>query len=883
MSDQQAPQQFSRTSLAVAVSTACAAAPVAHAQTVAIEEIVVTATKRAESIQDVPMSITAFGNDDIVREGFKQLEDYAGRIPALSFGTRHPGGSNVIMRGCAVSGIAFAANPTTAVYLDEQPITVAGFNPDPRLIDIERVEALSGPQGSLFGDASQCGTLRIITNKPDTTGFEGWVDLGASSVAHGDVGYDVSAMVNIPISDQAAIRLVGFQAEEAGYIDNVLGASPVGDVYPKGRVGTFDNSEFVEEDVNTSTTTGVRANLRWLPTENWNVDIGAIYQKLEEDGFGDTDLPENDLVAASLGEWQQLRYEEEDFEDEWYQLALTLEGRLGGADVVLATSFMNREYLFRADATTYLGSWQERYIPKWNDAADPRDCYLSDACSAIYDFWPSQDPRAQVFSLGESDRTSIELRVATPSDSDSRWSGIIGAFYNKVEEHAHFASNVKDLDQSGIAGTFPLLDIDGNPRLDDDGNVVYYYFGGAHHYLNYLAFYYNCGTGVNNTNDCTYPVYPSNNWWTGVYDNTLKQFAIFGEASFDVSENFNITLGGRWFDVDRDRRLQQGTLIGAHQDYRALPREANCADISGTGTFLNGTDYKVADHCYQDSLSSASESGFVPKATLTYTFDDNRMVYGTYSEGFRRGGANAAKPRSVFGRTPLNTYDSDLVKNYEIGAKTTLADGRVQFNVTAYRMIWEDIQIETEDPTPFLFNLGIINFPEAEITGVEAFLNWIPADGWNVTANLGLNEAELSKDGVFQVDGAPVDRSAKKGTPLPLTPDMKASLSVDRYFDNKLWGAEPSFAIGVQHTGDSVSSLAGIQSIEAATLARKQSAYTLVNLRFGLDAENWSANLYVNNATDEYAEEYYNDRWFQTRLSVNRPRTIGINYRRHFK
>lgn len=846
MSDQQTPQQFSRTSLAVAVSTACAAVPVAHAQTVAIEEIVVTATKRAESIQDVPMSITAFGNDDIVREGFKQLEDYAGRIPALSFGTRHPGGSNVIMRGCAVSGIAFASNPTTAVYLDEQPITVSGFNPDPRLIDIERVEALSGPQGSLFGDASQCGTLRIITNKPDTTEFDGWIDLGAASVAHGDVGYDVSAMVNIPLAeDKAALRLVGFTGEEAGYIDNVLGGSPIGPAFPADGVSNFDNAEFVESDVNSATTTGGRADLRWHAAEDWTVDVGYIYQKLEEDGFGDTDLPENFLDGRSLGEWQQTRYEEEDFEDEWYQLALTLEGKLGGADVVLATSFMNREYLFRADATTYLGSWQERYPNKFNDGG-----YY-----AIYDFWPDQDPRAQVFSLGESDRTSVELRLATPSDSDSRWSGIIGAFYNKTEEHAHFASNVEDLADSGYVN----------------------YYCGAHCYLNYVAFYYNCGTGPSYANDCTYPVAPSNNWWSGVYDNTLKQVAIFGEATFDITENFSITAGGRWFDVDRDRRLQQATLVGGLSDYRTLPRETQCDGPIGPGGF------KTADHCYQDSLSSASEDGFVPKITATYNFDDNRMVYGTYSEGFRRGGANAAKPRSIFGRTPNNTYNSDLVKNFEVGAKTTLADGRVQFNLTAYRMVWEDIQVETEDPTPFLFNLGIINFPEAEITGVEAFLNWIPADGWNVTANLGFNEAELSKDGVFEVDGAPVDRSAQKGTRLPLTPDMKASLSVERYFDNKLWGAEPSFAFGVQHTGDSVSSLAGIQSIEAATLARKQSAYTLVNLRFGLDAEKWSANLYVNNATDEYAEEFYNDRWFQTRLSVNRPRTIGINYRRHFK
>ena len=355
-----------------------------------------------------------------------------------------------------------------------------------------------------------------------------------------------------------------------------------------------------------------------------------------------------------------------------------------------------------------------------------------------------------------------------------------------------------------------------------------------------------------------------------MYDNTLKQTALFGEISFDINDNFSITAGGRWFSVDLDRRLQQATLVGGLSDYRTMAPEANCSGSTG-------------DHCYQDTVSSSSETGFVPKVTLNYDLSDGVMFYGTYSEGFRRGGANAAKPRSIFGRAPYDEFSSDLVKNYEIGTKTTLADGRVQFNVTAYRMVWEDMQIEAEDPTPNLFTLGILNFPEAEITGVEAFLNWLPADGWNVAANAGFNNAELSKSATLVVEGAPIDRSAEKGTRLPLTPDMKLSLNVDRYFDNELWGAEPSVGIAIQHTGESVNSLAGIQSVEFDQPVRKQDPYTLVNLRFGLEANSWSASLFVNNLTDEYAKQFYNDRWAQTRLSVNRPRTIGINYRRNFR
>jgi outer membrane receptor protein involved in Fe transport len=281
-------------------------------------------------------------------------------------------------------------------------------------------------------------------------------------------------------------------------------------------------------------------------------------------------------------------------------------------------------------------------------------------------------------------------------------------------------------------------------------------------------------------------------------------------------------------------------------------------------------------------VSSSQEDGFVPKITATWNFSDNALIYGTYSEGFRRGGANAAKPRSIFGRPPYNEFGSDLVKNTEVGIKTTLADGRVQFNLTAYRMVWEDIQIEAEDPTPNLFTLGIVNFPEATLDGIEAFLNWRPGNDWNITANLGINNAELSKSGTLEVEGAPIDRSAEKGTRLPLTPDWKGSLSIEKYFNAKMWNAQPNFGISIAHTGESVSSLSGIQSVEFDQPVREQGAYTLVNVRVGLDGETWSAALYVNNATNEYAEEFYNDRWAQTRLSVNQPRKIGVSFRKRF-
>ena len=282
MPGQDSTPYFNRSALAVAVSAACAGTQVAEAQSQALDEIIVTATKREANVQDVPIAVTAFGEEDIVRQGFKTLDDYIGQIPGLAFSRREPGGTTVLMRGCTISGLSFGGSTTTSIYLDEQPITAAGRNPDARLIDIERVEALSGPQGTLFGDASQCGSLRVITNKPDSSEFAGWVDVGATQVSEGDTGFGVSGMANIPLVEgKVGLRLVGFVEEEAGYIDNILSPSPG---------GTFDNAEFVEEDVNSSTNSGARVALRSVFDDNWVVDGSVIWQKKELDGFGDADL-----------------------------------------------------------------------------------------------------------------------------------------------------------------------------------------------------------------------------------------------------------------------------------------------------------------------------------------------------------------------------------------------------------------------------------------------------------------------------------------------------------------------------------------------------------------------------------------------------------------
>lgn len=810
-----------RKTLAVAVSTVVASAYGAQSHgSNAIEEIVVTATKRAESEQNVPMAITAFSNADIVKEGFTKLDDYAGHIPALSYARREPGGTSVIMRGCATSGVSFSNNSTTSVYLDEQPITDAGFNPDPHLIDIKRIEALSGPQGTLFGDAAECGTLRIITNKPDAERTDGWVQVTGNSVTSGSQGYDLSGMGNIPlVENKLAIRFDAFDTREAGFIDNILAPSPG---------GTFTNAPYVGKNVNSSTVKGGRVALRWIPTDEWTIDAQGMFQDTTTNGFGDHSLNERFLAnVGPIGPLQQVRYNHEDWKDKWYQLALTADGHLSFADVVVTGSFMNRRVRYDADSTAYLQAFQQL-----------------NPSTIQYDF--GGDPHSLATDTRDNDRWSFEARMSTIKTADSRWSGIIGFFYNKVDTTELFNSHVQNLSKncsSSIAyaaGCTP-----------------------AFTYLSYLHYYY-FGTFAKT----------SDNFFTGIYQDTIEQRAVYGEATFDLTENFQITVGGRWYDVNSYALRVNGPLANLQNDPVLI-----CGTQAEQNNWQqNGVPVsRYVDVCFNNSKGWAKEHGFVPKFNATWHYAPDKLVYFTYSEGFRRGGVNDAR-RGLFATGgAYHTYKSDKLKNFEIGTKTRWMDGRLELNLTAYHMLWEHIQLQGNDPTISGYTQGIINLPEATMDGVEGMFAWVPTENWNLSANFGYNDARLSQS----VNS--FGQHLADGTRLPLSPKWKASVSVEYYFSNDIAGMQPFILGTYEYHGDSTNSLKGIGGTEFNNPPRIQHAYSLLNLRAGLNGSSWSATFFIDNVTNKHAELFFNDRWVQVRQSVNRPRTFGLTVRKRFK
>ncbi len=420
-----------------------------------LEEVVVTAQKRTENLQNVPLSIQALGTAKIEELHLQNFADYATFLPTLSYQNGGqaggPGFSRAFMRGVASGAVPnhSGSAPSVGTYLDEQPVTTIGGAVDIHLYDIARVEALAGPQGTLYGASSQAGTIRIITNKPDPSKFEAGYDLEANSIAHGDNGYVGEAFANIPISDAAAVRLVGWYQKDAGYVDNVHGTV----TYPSSGV-VRDNADRVEKNYNDAKTYGGRAALRVDLNDNWTITPSVMGQKVESNGtFG----------YKRGTPFEVVRFNPETVRDKWWQAALTIEGKVGNFDLVYAASYLDRDDTTHSDYVDYSFYYDTAYDP-------PVGLYIFDDAGTLI------DPTQHILGIDGYKLQSHELRISTPADLPLH--AVAGLFYN---------SNRHDISQNYLIDNLATeLEVTGRPdtwwltqqiRLDKDkavfGEVTY--------------------------------------------------------------------------------------------------------------------------------------------------------------------------------------------------------------------------------------------------------------------------------------------------------------------------------------------------------------------------------------------------------------------------
>jgi outer membrane receptor protein involved in Fe transport len=405
-----------------------------------LEEIIVTATKREENMQDLPQSIQAFGTEDIKTLGFSNMREYKKAIPSLSTVQNSPGRSEVVFRGVSTGSGEWRTDSGTAVYLGDIPMTSATQAVDPRLVDIQRVEALPGPQGTLFGSSSQSGALRIIPNMPDHSSAYGEVNTGVSTINKGGKSHYVEAYANTPIiEDKLSIRTVVFDSKDGGYIDNVFGTNIFSD---------DDNSDVVEKDFNEWDQKGARVTALWSVNDSWDVSLMVMQQ--DQHSKGDWI---SDPGAPGLDDLEIVRFHKDDRRDKWWISALNVTGDLGFAELSVTSSYLDREITYEFDANID-GQIRAQSVVTYGT-------YIY--YNVLYDtgFQPETYVNDQT-----AERHTHEVRLSSLGDSRLKW--MVGAFYEKTEDYWDYVfARVENLDSTPFGAYWGLAYETYLPNTDD--------------------------------------------------------------------------------------------------------------------------------------------------------------------------------------------------------------------------------------------------------------------------------------------------------------------------------------------------------------------------------------------------------------------------------
>ena len=731
-----------------------------------LEEVVVTAQKRSEDLQKVPISLQVLSGETLQEHQVSSFDDYAKFLPSVTFQSLGPGQAQLYFRGIASGGDGLHAGslPATGVYLDEIPVTTIGNTLDVHTYDIARVEALAGPQGTLYGASSLSGTLRIITNKPDPSGFSASYDVKGDKYGRGNGGGETEGYVNIPLGDKMAIRLVGFYDHQGGYINNVLSTNTIEFGAPAAGIPntpvTYDNASAVKPRFNPVDTYGGRAALRIDLNDSWTLTPQLLAQGQQAQGNFSFDPKKGDLNVADyiLGNNQ----------DRWYQSAMTVEGKVSNFDVV------------------YSGGWFERKVDNVVDYSGYTIGYdqaaQSPAATSNYNhFFVTPNGTLDPFQYNANHdaytKMSHELRVSSPQDFPFR--GTAGLFYQRQTDNIRAEYRAQELPDG--------YSVDGSPNV---------------YYLSQQI-------------------------------RVDRDYAAFTDMTYDLTSQFKLSAGIRKFYVEN-------TLFGFfgfNTNTTSLSGENSCNPPPSSATIIPNylpcinTNKKVV------------ENGETHRINLTYQIDPDRMVYTTYSTGFRPGGNNR--------RVEVASYGADTLANFEGGWKTSWFASRLRWNGAIFYERWKGVQLAVTGQQGIT---SIVNVGNADVKGIETEVNWLALDSLTLTASGTYVDAKTLQnfcnvDQVTeQVTHNCADPNAPAGTQLPVTPKIKAN-GTARYKFN-VGDYESFFQGSVIHQNVSTSQL----DVTKNALMGNLPAFTTFDFSVGTGMHNWKLEGYVENAFDKRGE-----------------------------
>lgn len=874
-----------------------------------VPDLIVTATRRAESANRIPVAIQAIGGKELSELGVTNFEKLVEYLPNVRTASRGPGISSIYIRGLStdtagaqILGVA-GVQPNVALYVNDAPASTPGRNLDIFPTDLNRIEVLAGPQGTLFGANAMGGAIRYITNKPELDEVHAGFSANAATTKGGAPSFGVDGFLNLPIiKDTVGLRLAFYSSHQGGYIDNVVGTyrmpwdpggpgrlptgnpllvaqaieSCVGVVgcvaTATGTTGGFrvprrlsiNNNAFIEDNYNDANYNGGRATLAYQLSDDWSIEAMTLYQELDTDGVFD--------YTPSVGDLKVQQYGPNTLEDTISLSTLTIKGRLGMLDVIFSSSYQDHHALQVGDYAKYASFGL--YLPFYNcDRGVYYAGYASSASQGQTCYSPSNS-----YKIDDTNRRwTQELRITTPADKRVR--GTLGVYYD--------INRIYDVTQWNYvlpAAGF-IYNLAPNPAV----NVLN---------VGPLA-----GAGFVNT-----------------ILRRDRQFAVYGEVSIDiVPDKLTLTGGARYYSESA------GMYGGSSTSFSSSVR-ANCATVStdpSTGlTSCNYVPLAVAPTTLPASanltvnlagINPASYSGVIFKGNLSYKVTPTSLVYFTYSEGFRPGGFNrkgcnggvASNPTFTAACSTNRAYKPDTVTNFEVGAKLGLLDRRLQINLAAYVIDWKEIQIAA-----FNQNISnqtfVSNLANGKIKGIEGDITARPSPGLTIGAGFSYNDSELTgctTNAIAQLlcsQGVVV----AAGSPLALSPKFQGNIQL-RYEWETSNGLKPFVQAGFHRVGSTISSViantnilytgcnspyavCGQTSVINGVTVRPGSAiqlqpqsfaqpgYSTFEASFGFSKDNWSITIFGDNLGDERPQLFTSANDGDVRVTTTRPRTIGM-------
>ena len=889
------------------------AAPAADtADSEGIQEITVTAQRRSESIQDVPITIQAVTGDQLKQLNVTNFEDLLRYTPNVTFSGNGPGTGNIFMRGLSSGGSGNQSQSTTApfpnvaLYLDDQSMQFPARNNDVYIVDMERVEVLEGPQGTLFGGGSQAGAIRYITNKPKINSTEGEANAGYGLTAGGDPNRNANVTLNVPlISDHLAVRATLFTDRRGGYIANVPGQISVPAVTTAGgpplRTGGPNglNAGLTGSNLNTATTDGGRLSALLKFNDDWSLLLQQNYQSFEADGYffeepvspGFNSTDATGTIATrnpgiALGRNQVVAFAPAFDKDRYESTAWTVNGNLPlDMRLVYAGSYMVRHIDQQQDYSNYLTSGHGAY-------------YACSGTGAGYSYFRSAKPTTCYAPVGSwrdqviNDHQSHEIRLST--SADNRLRGIVGAYWEKFNIKDNMNFNYMPIPQCSPANL--LISAGGGPDcVAAVGPIPGYYATDPSLRVN------------------------TNTAFGEDVERGYKQTAFFGSIDFDIIPKvLTATVGTRHYHYDE---YEHGS-----EYYSATSSLLNVPN--GTGT------YGPKPYAGFGINLKKNESGFKSRANLTWHITPDILAYYTWSQGFRPGGFNrtktlldgtikqAAVARIVPGGPkqllkPIG-YESDNLVNNEIGIKSEFLNHRVQVNISAYRMEWKKVQLPLFDPSHLGNTTFDVNGPTYRVKGVELQLVARVTEGLTVQGSSSWNSTDqtnapcLQSSGpkitgnptpagqcITQINGLPYTNPfGVLGTSPAYSPPLQ--FNVRARYDWTVNDYKPFVSVGANHTASMRNEPASfpdgnleyvsfgggkdnngclLNGVPKTTLCRyTMPGYTTYDAAVGLAKDNWTAELTGSNLSNSGASMNTSSGQFIKTVVPLRPRVLTLEF-----